>query len=84
MNTDRKLSFDKTKAEVTFGGDVAWLFDVRPSAINNEMPWVSSRGADEFDLTLRLYRPRADLLDDPVSVLDPPRITRLSCDGDDE
>ncbi|MEL8054743.1 MAG: DUF1214 domain-containing protein [Pseudomonadota bacterium] len=85
MNTDSRLSFDKTQAEFAFGGDAAWLFDVRASAIaDDSLPWVSSRAAGEFDLMLRLYRPTADFLDDPVSVLDPPQIIRLACDGEEK
>ncbi|MEM1035223.1 MAG: DUF1214 domain-containing protein [Pseudomonadota bacterium] len=85
MNTDSRLSFDKTQAEFAFGGDAAWLFNVRASAIaDDSLPWVSSRAAGEFDLMLRLYRPTADFLDDPVSVLEPPQIIRLACDGEGE
>lgn len=41
--------------------------------------WLSSRAAGTFDLTLRLYRPSAALLENPVQVLNAPAIRRLSC-----
>lgn len=42
--------------------------------------WISSRNAGRFDLTLRLYMPREDLLADPAGTLDPPKIERLACE----
>ena len=84
MNEDGKLSFDRTQASNVFGGDVAWLFDVRTQAVGDgTLPWVSSRNAGQFDLTLRLYRPNAALLEDPRGALIPPTVQRLSCDGED-
>jgi hypothetical protein len=44
--------------------------------------WLSSRNAGNFDLTLRLYMPDNALLADPAKALDPPKITRLACNGD--
>lgn len=83
MNSDDRLSFDLTKAARVFGGDETWLFDVRKDAVGDEaMPWVSSNEAGQFDLTLRLYRPDAALLTDPENVLTPPKIERLTCEGE--
>lgn len=83
MNSDNRLSFDLTKATSVFGGDEAWLFDVRKDAAQDgTMPWVSSKNAGQFDLTLRLYRPDAALLADPEDVLTPPKIERLTCEGE--
>ncbi|MEH6808855.1 MAG: DUF1214 domain-containing protein [Hyphomonas oceanitis] len=78
-NTDQALAYDLTKA-TNAGQAENWSFlvaPVRPAEGN----WVSSRSADNFDLTLRLYKPDAALLDDPESVLTPPSIERLSCGG---
>lgn len=43
--------------------------------------WLSSRNAGTFDLTLRLYMPDEALLADPAAALDPPKVTRLACEG---
>ena len=58
----------------------AWSFTVSP-ARPAEGGWVSSRTADKFDLTLRLYKPSAALLSDPEATLPAPSVERLSCGG---
>ncbi len=72
-NTDNALSYDQTKA-----GNADWSFTVSPEPAA-ELGWISSRGAGQFDLTLRLYRPSGALIDDPEGVLKPPRIEKISC-----
>tara|TARA_R110002020_G_scaffold105961_2_gene246814 strand:- start:55574 stop:56176 length:603 start_codon:yes stop_codon:yes gene_type:complete len=78
-NTDQALSYDLTKASDA-GQAAHWSFIVAP-ARPSEGDWVSSHAAGNFDLTLRLYKPDAALIDDPESVLPPPSIVRLSCGG---
>ncbi|WP_273184427.1 DUF1214 domain-containing protein [Hyphomonas adhaerens] len=78
-NTDKALSYDLTKAAAEGDAD-AWSFTVSP-AHPAEGGWVSSRAADKFDLTLRLYKPSAALLSDPEATLPAPSVERLSCGG---
>ncbi|MEO0548864.1 MAG: DUF1214 domain-containing protein [Pseudomonadota bacterium] len=84
MNDDERLSFDQTKADYIFA-DVSdiWMFEVSADSPDDLlMPWVSSRAAGKFDLMLRLYQPNDALLADPETVLTPPSIFKLSCEGD--
>lgn len=77
-NTDNALSFDLTDA--ASGGDPSiWSFVVSPSSSTSGEGWVSSRGAGTFDLTLRLYKPDADLIADPEATLQAPSIVKLGC-----
>ncbi|MFN4025000.1 MAG: DUF1214 domain-containing protein [Hyphomonas sp.] len=78
-NRDNALSFDQTKAESGGGGD-AWTFLIAADG-PEEGGWVSSQAAGRFDLTLRLYKPQAALIEDPENVLPAPRIDRLTCAG---
>ena len=79
MNDDQRPSFDQTQAEAVYGAG-EWQFEVSAAARDTtEMPWISSRAAGEFDLTLRLYQPSSALLEDPEATLTPPRIQRVSC-----
>lgn len=81
MNADGQLSFDKTQVASFFGGDEMWLFDVRADGAGFEdLPWVSSKNAGVFDLTLRLYRPSDALLSAPETALTMPAVTKLECD----
>lgn len=75
-NTDNALSIDAGRA-----GQGAWAALIAPQRPDDGTPWISSRGAETFDLTLRLYMPGAALLADPDTALDPPRIERISCEG---
>jgi hypothetical protein len=73
-NTDGALSIDASRA-----GAGAWSAIIAPQRPTDGAAWISSRGAGNFDLTLRLYMPEPDVLTDPGTALDPPRIVRLSC-----
>ena len=75
-NTDNALSYDLTEA-VAAGDANAWSFTVSPSPA--EGGWVSSRSAGSFDLTMRLYKPSADLIANPENALIPPGIEKISC-----
>lgn len=81
MNEDQHLSFDQTQAlQLTEGDDSAWAFQISATPPETGSAWVSSKAAESFDLTLRLYQPNQALLDDPSTALTPPRIERLSCE----
>jgi hypothetical protein len=75
LNTDNALSFDQTDAAAAANG---WSFTIAPQK-PADGEWVSSRAAGAFDLTLRLYKPSADLIADPGSTLAAPRIEKTSC-----
>lgn len=75
-NTDNALSIDAGRV-----GQGPWAALIAPQRPDDATPWISSRGADRFDLTLRLYMPSAALLADPNAALTPPRIERISCEG---
>ena len=80
MNSDEKLSLDQTQTDLAFDIGDQWWFNVAAKAPDDHTAlWVSSRGAEEFDLTLRLYRPSDSLLATPENVLVPPSVERLSC-----
>lgn len=85
MNEDAALSFDQTKAErlgamgTVGGADWSFIISATAPADGADPAWVSSRAGGTFDVTLRLYQPSAELLDDPEAVLTPPTIERLSC-----
>ena len=82
MNDDQRLSFDQTQAEAIYGQE-AWRFQVSAAVPEDtDTPWVSSSAAGNFDLTLRLYQPSATLLNGPETALTPPRIERVSCNGE--
>lgn len=75
-NTDDALSIDAERA-----GKDAWSAVIAPKRPADNALWISSKGGGAFDLTLRLYMPRPELLANPNASLDPPRIERLSCEG---
>jgi len=75
-NTDGALSLDAERA-----GKGGWSAIIGPKRPAQGEAWISSKGAGQFDLTLRLYMPVARMLATPNAALDPPRIARLSCEG---
>lgn len=77
-NTDNALSYDLTDAAAA-GDPASWFFDVSTVPSASGSGWVSSRGAGDFDLTLRLYKPDAELIADPERVLRAPFIQKLGC-----
>jgi|TARA_R100000049_G_C1954176_1_gene105376 hypothetical protein len=74
MNTDQALSIDASEI-----GEGAWQAIIAPKRPEGAGHWLSSRNADNFDLTLRLYVPSAEVLETPKLALNPPRISRLGC-----
>lgn len=74
-NTDGHLSFDASDATNRYD----WQFEVAPERPKDGTAWVSSRAAETFDLTLRLYRPDPEFLNNPGRGIPFPAITRLSC-----
>ncbi len=75
MNDDGKLSFDASEV----AGSTSWSFEVSAEKPVGDVGWVSSRGGEAFDLTLRLYLPDPALLDDPEGQAGFPAVRRLSC-----
>lgn len=75
MNDDDAWSIDASRA-----GEGEWNAIVAPQRLGEGL-WLSSRNGGDFDLTLRLYIPAGALIDDPESVLLPPRVERLGCAG---
>lgn len=76
-NNDGALSINAEQAR----GDETTLATIAPRRPPGGGLWISSRNAGQFDLSLRLYQPEPALLADPETVLDPPRIERISCGG---
>ena len=83
MNEDKALSIDATKiVRASEEGEMNWdaiIAPLRPGTASN---WISSNGAQEFDLLLRLYEPDEALLMKPEETLPPPSIERIECKGD--
>lgn len=75
-NTDNALSYDLTDA-ATAGSANDWSFTVSP--VSADGGWVSSRAAGKFDMSLRLYKPSAELIANPEAALVAPRVEKLGC-----
>ncbi|MEO0699505.1 MAG: DUF1214 domain-containing protein, partial [Pseudomonadota bacterium] len=60
----------------------SWTARIAAERPDDDANWISSRNSGGFDLLLRLYVPRDDLLERPETALTPPSIERLSCKGD--
>lgn len=76
MNDDDALSIDAT----TIGNAGEWTATIAPTP-PMAGHWISSRAADRFDLTLRLYRPAADVIENPKEALVAPRIGKIRCES---
>ena len=77
INSDDALSFDATEVKPDAAGNWTALAATRPEA---GQPWVSTRGAGRFDMTLRIYQPDKSAQDDYGSI-PMPKISRLDCGG---
>ncbi len=58
-----------------------WRAAIGPDRPSDGTPWLSTSGAQSFDLTLRLYQPDLDALTGPQPP-DLPSVRRLRCAGD--
>ncbi len=76
LNQDEALSVDATSIVSDSERWMALISSTRPRMEPN---WISSSGAENFDLTLRLYVPDKALLEDPGANLTPPVIERIAC-----
>lgn len=76
MNSDGALSIDATR----MGNDGPWTATIAPARPESGA-WLSSNGAERFDLTLRLYRPAPAVIEAPEDHLSTPQIRKISCDG---
>ena len=74
LNDDGHLSVDVSDIAGTYR-----TFDVSRDRPAEDVTWLSSRAGGRFDLTLRLYRPDKEFLDNPASTSGFPEITRLDC-----
>ncbi|MEO0884153.1 MAG: DUF1214 domain-containing protein [Pseudomonadota bacterium] len=74
MNEDAHLSIDATSV----GNTSDWTATISPTQPDNGY-WLSSRSAGQFDLTLRLYRPAVDVIEDPDNRLFAPQVRRIGC-----
>lgn len=77
VNSDNALSFDATEVRPDPAGNWTAIAATRPEP---GQPWVSTRGAGRFDMTLRIYQPDQRAQDDFASI-PMPKITRLDCGG---
>lgn len=77
VNSDDALSFDATEVKPDAAGKWTAFAATRPEP---GQPWVSTRGAGNFDMTLRIYQPDKSAQDDYRSI-PMPTITRLDCAG---
>jgi len=77
MNEDGALSIDATQVK----GAENWTATLSPWA-QSSGHWLSSRGAETFDLTLRLYKPSQAVLEKPEAALNPPSVRLIKCGGD--
>ncbi|WP_162896067.1 DUF1214 domain-containing protein [Novosphingobium sp. THN1] len=75
QNQDDALSVDAS--EVTPDKRGIWEAEVGPSP-NPAMPWLSTRHAGSFDLTLRIYNPSQQAQQDFGSIVFP-KVERISC-----
>lgn len=78
LNADNALSIDATRARPDREG--RWQAIVADRPVTG-MPWVSSRHAGNFDLTLRIYLPDAAAQAD-FATIPMPRVERLDCTGE--
>lgn len=77
-NDDGAFSIDATRTV----RDISGRWRARISLTRDAAPnWISSRAADGFDLSLRLYNPSPDALANEATIPFP-TVTRLSCEGD--
>jgi len=77
VNSDDALSFDATEVKPDAAGKWTAIAATRPEP---GQPWVSTRNAGQFDMTLRIYQPDQSAQDDYRSI-PMPKITRLDCGG---
>lgn len=75
QNNDDALSVDASEVRPDANG--AWQAEAGPSR-NPAMPWLSTRKAGEFDLTLRIYNPTPQAQRD-FGTIPFPKVERVSC-----
>lgn len=75
-NTDGALSFDASRAD-----GKPWSVTISPARPADGSPWISSRNAGRFDLTMRIYVPDAGVLERPAEMIHPPKVEKLDCAG---
>ncbi|MEL7129073.1 MAG: DUF1214 domain-containing protein [Pseudomonadota bacterium] len=75
MNSDGALSIDAT----TIGEAETWTAAIAAVKPEDSASWISSKNAGAFDLTLRIYRPSAAVLESPEVGIKPPSVRRVSC-----
>lgn len=78
-NGDDAFSMDHTR--VTRAEDGSFNIRISPENSMSENNWISDAGAGRFSLTLRLYNPARDVIEDPTGAT-LPIIKKLSCEGE--
>ena len=78
-NDDGAFSIDATRTLRDASGRWRARISTNRDGAQN---WISSRAADSFDLSLRLYNPTPGALADET-MIPFPTVTRLSCEGDE-
>lgn len=76
-NTDDALSVDASEVQLEANG--LWQAQAGP-ARNPSLPWISTRQAGNFDLTLRIYNPTSSAQQD-FAAIPFPKVERVSCEG---
>ncbi len=74
-NSDDALSVDASEVRTDPNG--RWSAEVGAKRASTA-PWLSTRNAGRFDLTLRIYNPTAAARAD-LTAIQPPRVERLAC-----
>lgn len=74
MNEDNALSIDATQ----IGDHRHWRAVISPTPPETGH-WLSSKASTQFDLTLRLYRPEANVIKAPEETVNAPILKKLTC-----
>lgn len=80
INNGQALSVDATG--LGNSPDTSWRTVISDKRPDDGAVWLSADAVDNFELTLRIYKPSAALLADPKQAFNPPSLKRKSCTGE--